>query len=96
MGEWNQWKEKDKKSPMAGIVKAKGMGEIGRLNIDNLSEEEKVQPAYLEIGMLYVSRQEGAVDPAFAPLFERLNQAQEKIQANKDTIAQRKGKPGEP
>ena len=56
MADWNAWKEKALNLTRTGVSKAKVLGEIARLNLDNLSEEEKIKKAYIEIGERYVSQ----------------------------------------
>lgn len=85
--DWNLLVEKTKNLTMAGVSKAKELGEIARLNLNNLSEEEKIKQTYVEIGMLYVKLHEGAPEEDYVPLFERMEQAKANIQANKEAIA---------
>ena len=87
MTDWNLWKEKAKSLTLAGVSKAKELGEIARLNLDNISEEEKIKQAYVEIGMRYASLHEGAPEEGYEPMFARMEQAKATIRANKETIA---------
>lgn len=87
MTDWNLWKEKAKSLTLAGVNKAKELGEIARLNLDNISEEEKIKQAYVEIGMRYASLHEGAPEEGYEPMFARMEQAKATIRANKETIA---------
>lgn len=90
MTDWNLWKEKAKNLTMAGVSKAKELGEIARLNLDNISEEEKIKQAYLEIGMRYAALHEGAPEEGYEPMFARMEQAKATIRTNKETIARLK------
>lgn len=90
MTDWNLWKEKAKNLTLAGVNKAKELGEIARLNLDNLSEEEKIKQAYVEIGMRYASLHEGAPEEGYEPMFARMEKAKETIRANKEAIARLK------
>jgi len=87
MADWNLLKQKTKSLTLAGVSKAKELGEITRLNLNNFSEEEKIKQAYLEIGMRYALLHEGAAEEGYELMFEKLEQAKANIRANKDAIA---------
>lgn len=87
MADWNLWVEKTKNLTLAGVGKAKDLGEIARLNLNNLSEEEKIKQTYVEIGIRYAILHEGAPEEGFEAMFAKLEQAKANIKANKDAIA---------
>lgn len=90
MTDWNLWKEKAVNLTRAGVSKAKELGEITRLNLINLSEEEKIKQAYTEIGERYVSLHQSEPEEGYEPLFQKVEQAKAAIKANKETIARLK------
>jgi hypothetical protein len=90
MADWNLWKEKTKNLTMAGVSKAKDLGEITRLNLNNLAEEEKMKQAYLEIGMRYAALHQDAPEEGYELMFEKLALARDAIKANKEQIARLK------
>ncbi len=87
MADWNQLKEKAMSITKAGVSKAKELGEIAKLNIENLSEEDKIKQAYIEIGQYYVALHQDAPEAGFEEMFQKIADAKAKIQANKDKIA---------
>lgn len=72
----------------AGMSKAKEVGEITKLNLENTSEEENIKKAYLEIGKLYYTQNSANPDPAYAQMFTKIGDSKAKINANKAKIAQ--------
>jgi len=90
MTDWNEWKEKAVNLTRVGVNKAKEVGEITRLNLNNLSEEEKIKQAYTEIGERYVSLHQDAPEEGFEVLFQKVEQAKTNIKANKEAIARLK------
>lgn len=87
MTEFNLWKEKAKNFTRIGVNKAKDLGEIARLNMNNLAEEEKIKQAYIEIGERYVRLHEQQVAEEFEELIQKVKQAKATIQINKEKIS---------
>lgn len=87
MTDWNMWKERAIHFTRAGVTKAKDLGEIARLNLDNISEEEKIRKAYLEIGMRYVKLHEHDPEEGFEGMIQQINSAKANIVINKEKIA---------
>lgn len=87
MADWNAWKEKALNLTRTGVSKAKVLGEIARLNLDNLSEEEKIKKAYIEIGERYVSLHQDAPGEGYEIMVQNVRKARENIVANKEKIA---------
>ena len=79
----------------AGVAQSKRLAEIARLKVANMSEEDAVKKAYLEIGRLYYAEQGAAPDGAYAAACQRITAAKEAIEANKARIAELK-QPGDP
>ena len=51
MAEWKELSSKAKNLTLAGIGKARDLGESAKLNLDNVSEEENKKRIYAEIGI---------------------------------------------
>ena len=79
----------------AGVAQSKRLAEIAKLKMANLSEEDNIKKAYLEIGRLYYAEKGAAPDGAYAAACERITAARAAIEANKDRIAELK-QPGDP
>ena len=87
MADWNTWKDRVMDLTRTGVGKAKQLGEIAKLNLDNLSEEEKIKKAYVEIGQKYYELNKDAPEVEYAEWFNQIVTAQTNIAANKDKIA---------
>lgn len=74
----------------AGVAQSKRLAEIAKLKMANLSEEDTMKKAYLEIGRLYYAEHAAAPDGAYADACERITAARAAIETNKDRIAQLK------
>lgn len=89
MADLNAWMEKAVNLTRAGVSKAKDIGEIARLNLDNVSEQEKIKHAYMEIGERYVAlHQSSGPEEGYEAMFRKIEEAQARIRANKEKIAQ--------
>lgn len=87
MADWNMWRDKAINLTRIGVSKAKDMGEIARLNLDNLSEEEKIRQAYIEIGERYMELHQDTPEEAYRDIFQKITTAKANIVMNKDKIA---------
>ncbi|MEG2000596.1 MAG: serine proteinase [Evtepia sp.] len=87
MATWNDLKETAMNLTQAGMSKAKEVGEIAKLNIENVSAEENIKRAYTEIGKLYVALHTADPESQYDDMFEKIQASREKIQANKARIA---------
>ena len=87
MADWNTWKDKVMDLTRTGVGKAKELGEIARLNLDNLSEEEKIKKAFIEIGQKYYELNQDAPESECVQWFGQIATAKENIAANKQKIA---------
>ena len=79
----------------AGVAQSKRLAEIAKLKMANMSEEDAMKRAYIEIGRLYYAEQGAAPDGANAAACERITAAKAAIETNKERIAQLK-QPGDP
>ena len=85
MAEWKDLGNKAKNLTLAGLGKARDLGESAKLNLDNVSEEENKKRAYAEIGKRFVA--ENPIHPeGYEELYRQLEQADAKISANKARI----------
>ena len=56
MAEWKELGNKAKNLTLAGLGKARDLGQSAKLNLDNVSEEENRKRIYVEIGKRFVSK----------------------------------------
>lgn len=71
----------------AGAAKAKELAEIAKLKVSNAAEEDTIRKAYIEIGKLYYAERGMAPEAPYAALCEKINASKEKIEYNKQKIA---------
>ena len=64
--------------------------EIAKLKMANMSEEDAIKKAYLEIGKLYYAEQGAAPDGAYAAACERITASKAAIETNNERIAELK------
>ena len=67
----------------AGVAQSKRLAEIARLKVANMSEEDTMKKAYLEIGRLYYAEQGAAPGGAYAAACQKITDAKAAIEANK-------------
>ena len=79
----------------AGVAQSKRLAEIAKLKMANMSEEDAIKRAYLEIGKLYYAERGTAPEGAYAAACERITAARAAIETNKERMAQLK-MPGDP
>lgn len=85
MAEWKDLGNKAKNLTLAGLGKARELGESAKLNLDNVSEEENKKKAYAEIGKRFVA--ENPIPPeGYEALYRQLEEADARISANKARI----------
>ena len=87
---------KDKATDLAqtGAAESKRLAEIAKLKSANLSEENAIKKAYIEIGKLYYEMMGAAPGEDFAAACEKITAAKAAIVANNDRIAELK-EPGD-
>lgn len=71
----------------AGAAKAREIAEIGKLKVSNVAEEDSIRKAYIEIGKLYYAERAMAPEAPYAALCEKITASKEKIEYNKQKIA---------
>lgn len=71
----------------AGAAKAREIAEIGKLKVNNAAEEDTIRKAYIEIGKLYYEEHSASPEAAYAALCAKITASKEKIEYNKQKIA---------
>ena len=71
----------------AGAAKAKELAEIAKLKVNSAAEADAIRKAYLEIGKRYYAERGMAPDASMAALCEKITASKEKIEYNKQKIA---------
>ncbi|MCD8143880.1 MAG: serine proteinase [Oscillospiraceae bacterium] len=66
----------------SGVNRSKQLAEIAKLRLDNLSEEDAIKKAYVEIGKLYYAEHGDAPEGAYVALCSRIAKAHDTIEAN--------------
>lgn len=74
----------------AGAAKAREIAEITKLKVNNAAEEDTIRKAYVEIGKLYYAERAMAPEAPYAALCEKITASKEKIEYNKQKIADMK------
>lgn len=84
----------DKVSDLAqtGMAKSKQLAEIAKLKTANMSEEDAIKKAYLEIGKLYYAERGLTPEGAYVALCERITSSKCSIQENNARITELKEK----
>lgn len=70
----------------AGVAKSKQLGEIAKLYVSNVGEEDTIKKAYIEIGKLYYAERGMAPEAAYAALCAKITDAKKSIEDNKSRI----------
>ena len=90
MGFLDEMKEKATDLAQAGVAQSKRLMEIAKLKTANMSEEDTIKKAYIELGKLYYAEHGSAPDGAYAAACEKITAARAAIETNNDRIAQLK------
>ena len=96
--DFNSLKEKAKDLAQTGVAKAKeltdsaidvskDLTEIGRLKVQNASEQEAIKKAYLELGKLYYAERGAAPEAAYASLCQQITESKAKVEYNNERIS---------
>ena len=85
MAEWKDIGSKAKNLTLAGLGKARDLGESAKLNLDNVSEEENKKRVYVEIAKRFVEE-----NPTAPVGYDQLAAVEARIQANKERLGQLK------
>lgn len=83
-------KDRAKDLAQVGVSKSKQLGEIAKLNLANVGEEDNIRKAYIEIGKLYYAERGMAPEPAYAALCEKITAAKVTIEENKNRVEELK------
>ena len=78
----------------AGAAKAREIAEIMKLKVNNAAEEDTIRKAYIEIGKLYYAERGMAPEAPYVALCEKITASKEKIEYNKQKIADIKAASG--
>ena len=89
-------KEKAMDLAQAGVAKSKVLAEIAKLKAANMSEEDAIKKAYIELGKLYYAERGAAPEAAYVSGCERIAASKAAIEANNARIAELKTKEDEP
>ena len=76
----------------SGVAKSKQLAEIAKLKTNNMSEEDAIRKAYLEIGKLYYAERGMAPEGAYVALCEKITAAKTNIESNNARLAEMKEK----
>lgn len=68
------------------IDKSKELTEVGKLKVQNASEQEAIKKAYLELGKLYYAERGAAPEAAYAALCQQITEAKGRIEYNNERI----------
>ena len=79
-------KDKAKDLAQSGVSLSKQFGEIAKLNLNNLAEEDAIKKAYIEIGKLYYAERGMAPEAAYTALCQKITAAKVNIEENKGRI----------
>ena len=80
----------------AGVAKSKQVAEIAKLKAANMSEEDAIKKAYIELGKLYYAERGAAPEAAYISGCEKITAAKANIEANNAKIAELKAEDDEP
>ncbi len=87
-------KDKARDLAQTGVSKSKQIGEIAKLNLANVSEEDTIKKAYIEIGKLYYAERGMAPEAAYTALCEKITAAKVNIEENRNRIEEIKAEGG--
>lgn len=90
MGFFDTFKERATDLAQAGVAQSKRLAEIAKLKAANMSEEDAIKKAYIEIGKLYYAEKGTAPEGAFVAACEKVTAARAAIEANNDRLAELK------
>lgn len=95
MGFFDALKSKATDLAQTGVAQSKRLAEIAKLKAANLTEEDNIKKAYIELGKLYYAEKSAAPEGAYAAACEKITAAKAAIEANNDRIAELKEKEDE-
>ena len=74
----------------AGMAQSKRLAEIARLKMDNMSQQDAIKKAYVELGKLYYAERGAAPEAAYISGCEKITAAKAAIETNNARIAELK------
>ena len=74
----------------SSMAKAKELTEVGKLKMQNASEQENIRRAYQEIGKLYYEQHGQEPEEALAELCKKIDGSKARIEYNNERIADMK------
>ena len=90
MGFFDTLKSKATDLAQTGVAQSKRLAEIAKLKAANMSEEDTIKKAYLELGKLYYAENGTAPEGAYAAACEKITAAKAAIEVNNERIAELK------
>ena len=85
MADWKNLGDRAKNLTLAGLGKARDLGQSAKLNLDNVSEEEGRKKILAEIGKRFMEA--NPIPPAgYEDLYQKIEEADARIAANKDRL----------
>lgn len=95
--DFNNLKEKAKDLAQTGVARAKeftdsavdigkDLTEIGKLKVQNASEQDAIKKAYLELGKLYYAERGAAPEAAYAALCQQIADSKSRVEYNLERI----------
>ena len=73
-----------------GVAKAKELSEIGKLKVQNISEQDEIRKAYMAIGKLYYEQHGAEPGEGYEEFCKQIADSQAKIEYNNERIADMK------
>ena len=73
-----------------GVAKAKELSEIGKLKVQNVSEQDEIRKAYMAIGKLYYEQHGAEPGEGYEEFCKQIADSQAKIEYNNERIADMK------
>ena len=90
MADWKNLGDRAKDLTLAGIGKARELGESAKLNLDNVSEEEARKKLLAEIGRRFMEA--NPVAPAgYEDIYRQMEEINARIEANRERLSRLKG-----
>ena len=87
MADWKNLGNRAKNLTLAGIGKAKDLGESAKLNLDNVSEEENKKKILAAIGKRFM--EENPVPPeGYEDFYRQMEEVNARIEANRERLSQ--------
>ena len=86
----NQFKRRASYYARTGFSRAKDIGEMAKLQVDNISDESKIKELYAEIGKEYYSVCGLNPDVAFVTACEKITEIKTRVEEKKNRITELK------